>query len=211
TYAFNLATAMIDRDRFFVTHDQNVVGNNFDVLLRSQPFGMDNRFAARLQTSTNHIVFGQEGNPNAYPFDSVTVIDPSPGLYGSMFPNTRNSRLDPVAASFEDRLKLTPAFGLIGGVRFDDFTLSREGMNFDGSIPNGLPFSQTWKPVSYRAAATYEPIRDLMFYGMYATAYDPAAAGIFSVSPATTLALTSARISKPGSNQWLWDTKSKWR
>jgi iron complex outermembrane receptor protein len=37
-----------------------------------------------------------------------------------------------------------------------------------------------------------------MVYGMYATAYDPAAVGIFSVTPATTLALTSARILEAG-------------
>ena len=37
-----------------------------------------------------------------------------------------------------------------------------------------------------------------MIYGMYATAYDPAAAGIFSVTPGTTLALTSARIFETG-------------
>jgi iron complex outermembrane receptor protein len=37
-----------------------------------------------------------------------------------------------------------------------------------------------------------------MVYGMCATAYDPAAVGIFSVTPATTLALTSARILETG-------------
>ena len=40
-----------------------------------------------------------------------------------------------------------------------------------------------------------------MFYSMYATAYDPAAAGIFSVSPANSLALTSARIYETGVKQ----------
>jgi len=37
-----------------------------------------------------------------------------------------------------------------------------------------------------------------MFYGMYATAYDPAAAGIFSVSPANSLDLSSSRIYETG-------------
>ena len=210
TYAFNLGTATIDRDRFFVTHDQHVVGNNVDLLLNSQIAGMDNRFAAQLQASRNTIVFTEEGNPNAYPFDTVTVVDPYPGFYGSMFPDVRNSQLDTVAASFEDRLKLTPAFALIGGVRFDDFTLTRSGANFDGTIPAGLPFSQTWTPVSYRAAYTFEPIRELTFYSMFATAYDPAAAGIFSVSPATSLALTSARIYETGVKQLFWDNRAEW-
>jgi len=210
TYAFNLGTATIDRDRFFVTHDQHVVGNNLDLLLNSQIAGMDNRFAAQLQASRNSIVFTEEGNPNAYPFDTVAVIDPYPGFYGSMFPDVRNSQLDTVAASFEDRLKLTPAFALIGGVRFDDFTLTRSGSNFDGTIPTGLPFTQTWTPVSYRAAYTYEPIPGLTLYSMYATSYDPAAGGIFSVSPANSLALTSARIYESGVKQLLWDNRAEW-
>ena len=60
-------------------------------------------------------------------------------------------------------------------------------------FPTGQPFTQTWKPVSYRAAYTYEPIKDLMFYSMYATAYDPAAAAVFSVSPGNSLQLTSSQ------------------
>jgi iron complex outermembrane recepter protein len=127
-----------------------------------------------------------------------------------MSPNIRNSRLDTVAGSFEDRLKLTPMFALIGGVRVDDFTLSRNGVNFDGTIPNGQPFTKDWTPVSYRAAYTFEPIRNLVFYSMYATAYDPAAAGIFSLSPATPLDLTSSRIYETGVKQLLWNGKAEW-
>ncbi len=74
----------------------------------------------------------------------------------------------------------------------------------------GQPFSQTWRPVSYRAAYTYEPIKDLMFYSMYATAYDPAAANIFSISPGTSLALTSSAIYEAGVKQLLWDNKAEW-
>jgi iron complex outermembrane recepter protein len=198
TYAFDLATSMVDRDRFFVNQKQRVVGDNIDLLWNSSFFGMENRFAARLQVARNDIQFQQEGNPNAFPADSVTVVDPDPGLYGVPEPNVRNSRLDTVAGSIEDRLKVTPTLALIGGIRVEDLTLSRNGINFDGTIPTGLPFTTTWTPVSYRAATTFEPVKGLMVYGMYATAYDPAAAGIFSVTPGTTLALTSARIFETG-------------
>jgi iron complex outermembrane recepter protein len=210
TYALDLATSTIDRDRFFVTHDQHVIGDNTDLVWDSRIFGMSNRLAAQLQLSRNWITFMEEGNPNDYPYDTVAIIDPDPGLYGSEFPDTRNSRLDDIAASFEDRLKLTPAFALIGGVRFDDITLARDGVDFDGSIPGGLPFSKTWTPVSYRAAYTYEPIPDLTLYSMYATAFDPAAAGIFSVTPGTSLALTGARVYETGVKQLFWDNKAEW-
>jgi iron complex outermembrane receptor protein len=199
TYAFNPATSLIDRDRFFVTHRQQVVGNVSDLVLNSAFAGMENRFAGSLQVSRNDIQFGQEGNPNTFPADSVTVLNPDPGFYGIPQPNFRNSRLDNVALSLEDRLKITPWFALIGGIRVEDLTLSRDGANFDGTPVTGQPFTRTWDPVSYRAAATFEPVKGLMLYAMTATAYDPSGpANVLTVSPGTTLELTSARIYEAG-------------
>jgi iron complex outermembrane recepter protein len=198
TYAFNPNTSLVDRDRFFVTHKQQVIGNNTDVAWDSSFYGMENRLAAQLQVSRNDITFAQEGNPNSFPFDSVDPINPTPGFYGIPMPNVRNSTLENLAGSVEDRLKLTPWFALIGGVRFEDIRLSRDGINFDGTVPAGQPFTKEWQPVSYRAAATFEPVKGLMFYGMYATAYDPAIADIFSVSPGNSVDLTSSRIYETG-------------
>jgi iron complex outermembrane receptor protein len=198
TYAFNPTTSLVDRDRFFVTHKQQVIGNNTDVAWDSSFFGMENRLAGQLQASRNDITFAQEGNPDTFPFDSVDPINPIPGFYGVPQPNIRNSTLENLAGSIEDRLKITPWFALIGGIRVEDIRLSRDGINFDGSIPAGQPFAKNWQPVSYRAAATFEPTKGLMFYGMYATAYDPAIADIFSVSPGNSVDLTSARIYETG-------------
>ena len=217
TYAFgdadsgpNCMPSVICRDRFFVDHNQHVIGDNADFTWDSRLFGMDNRFAAQLQLSRDWITFVEEGDPNDYPYDSVSVVDPDPGVYGPEFPDTRNKRLDDVAGAFEDRLKLTSAFALIGGVRLDDYTLASNGIDFDGTIPAGEPFTQTWRPVSYRAAATYQPIPDMTFYSMYATSYDPAAANVFSVNASAPLALTSAAIYETGFKQLLWDNRAEW-
>ncbi len=69
SYAFDNsgATPVIDRDRFFVAHDQHVFGNNTDFIWNSAFFGMENRLAAQLQVSRNDIKFTQEGNPNDFP------------------------------------------------------------------------------------------------------------------------------------------------
>jgi iron complex outermembrane recepter protein len=198
TYAFDTGTSMIDRDRFYVSHKQQVVGDNTDVAWNSAFFGMENRMAGQIQLSRNDIQFNEEGNPNAYPFDSVDPLNPVPGFYGVPNPDIRNSSLQTAAGSIEDRLKITPWFALIGGVRFEDIVLSRDGVNFDGSIPDGQPFTKEWQPVSYRGAATFEPVKGLMFYGMYATAYDPAIADIFSVAPGNSIDLTSSRIYEVG-------------
>jgi hypothetical protein len=208
TYAFNTATSAIDRDRFAVTHRQHVFGDNTDLVWDSRLFGMDNRLAAQLQASRNQITFLQHAG--GFPEDTVAVVDPSPGVYGPIAFDTRNSRLDTIALSFEDRLKLTPAFALIGGVRLEDLTLARNGINADGTIPDGQPFTKTWHPISYRAAYTWEPIRKLTFYSMVATAYDPAAAGIFSISPANSVQLTSARIYETGVKQLFWNDQAEW-
>jgi hypothetical protein len=83
-----------------VTHNQHIIGNNADLTWDSLFFGVDNRFAAQLQASSNWITFEQEGNPNSFPADTVSVIDPSPGVNGPEFPNTRNSRLTDAAPLF---------------------------------------------------------------------------------------------------------------
>jgi iron complex outermembrane recepter protein len=214
TYAFDDGSVfvpnVIDRDRFFVDHNQHAVGDNLDFLWDSRLFGMDNRLATQFQVSGDWITFTEEGDPNDYPYDYVSAVDPDQGLYGPEFPDVRNKQLDDVALAFEDRLKITPAFALIGGVRVDDYTLKSNGTDYDGTIPDGEPFTQTWKPVSYRAAATYEPIKDLVFYGMYATSYDPAAADVFSVNASTPLALTSADIYETGVKQSFWDNRAEW-
>ena len=49
-----------------------------------------------------------------------------------------------------------------------------------------------------------------MFYSMFATAYDPAVAGIFSISPGNSLQLTSSRIYETGAKQLFWDGKAEW-
>jgi iron complex outermembrane recepter protein len=215
TYAFDngavFAPNVIDRDRFFVTHNQHVAGNNLDFLADSRLFGMDNRLAAQLQLSSDRITFVQEGNPSDYPYDFVSVIDPVQGVYGTEFPQIFNKRLDDVALAVEDRLKVTPEFALIGGIRVDDWMLTSNTVNCSICSPiPGEPFSQTWKPVSYRAAYTYEPISNLIFYSMFATSYDPAVADVFFVSANTPLALTSTEIYETGVKQLFWDKKAEW-
>ncbi|MBU6462010.1 MAG: TonB-dependent receptor [Bradyrhizobium sp.] len=215
TYAFD-GVSMIDRGRFFVQHNQHVYGDNTNVTLNNSFFGMENRLALQLQASRNDISFAEEGNPNAYPFDSVSVVNPDPGVYGAGVPQPdyRTNRLDTFATAAEDRLKINSMFSLIGGVRFEDFQLSRDGIDTGGagpaSVPAGLPFTANWAPVSYRAAYTFEPVKGLMFYSLFSTAYDPAAAGVFSITPGSTLALTSAKIYETGVKRLFWDNRAEW-
>jgi len=209
TYAFNTTTnATIDRDRFFVGHDQHLVGNNTDLVVDSAIWGMDNRTAAQLQVSSNRITFSQHAG--GFPEDTVDVVSPDRGTYGVLEPDTVAKRLDTVALSVEDRLKPTSWLALIGGLRFEHMTLDSSRVNFDGNVPPGFDFTRSWNPVSYRAGVTIEPVRNLTLYAMTATAFDPAAAGIFSVRPGTSLELTSARIYEAGVKQLFWNDRAEW-
>ena len=106
TYAFDDGSVftpnVIDRDRFFVDHNQQMIGNNVDFIWDLRLFGMDNRFAAQLQANRNWITFVEEGDPNDYPYDYVTVIDPAASIYGPEFP-IRSAIGSPI---LPDRLKI---------------------------------------------------------------------------------------------------------
>jgi len=209
TYAFNDVISTIDRDRFFVSHDQKVYGNVTDLVWNSQIFGMENRVAAQLAASSNDILFKEDFG--GFPADTVSVVGPDRGFYGAFTDlETRSSHLNTVAGALEDRLKLTPTFALIGGVRVEDLQLTRNALDADGAVESNFPFTKTWTPVSYRAAYTWEPIRNLVFYSQYATAFDPAIGSVFSISPTSPLLLTSSRIYETGVKQLFWDNKAEW-
>jgi iron complex outermembrane receptor protein len=211
TYAFDGSTNMIAQDRFAVSHDQKLVGNNVDFNWDSTFFGMENRLASQLQLSRNTFSFKEDLEGDFPSATEIAVVDPQQQPYGPIVFDTRNNWLDDVALSFEDRLKLTSAFALIGGVRVEDLRMTRNGVNFDGTVPDGQPFTKSWAPVSYRAAYTYEPIPNLVFYSMYATAFNASSGLIFSVNPTTNTAqLTSTRTYETGAKQIFWGGKAEW-
>jgi iron complex outermembrane recepter protein len=219
TYAFKCSTAppspctdgTVDRDRFFVSHDQKVYGNVTDLVWNSQIFGMENRVAAQLAASSNDILFKEDFGPFPKEDEVIAVVGPDRGFYGAFTDlETRSSHLNTVAGSLEDRLKLTPTFALIGGVRVEDLQLTRNALDDTGAVLSNFPFTKTWTPVSYRAAYTWEPIRNFVFYSQYATAFDPAIGSVFSISPTSPLLLTSSRIYETGVKQLFWDNKAEW-
>ena len=171
---------------------------------------MENRLAAQLQVSRNDIRFGRKAIRRIPARCGFRHQPGSRRLWPAWQRTYRNSHLDTLAGSVEDRLKINPMFALIGGVRFEDFQLRAMAATSMARPVTGQPFTANWTPVSYRAAYTFEPVKGLMFYSMYATAYDPAAAGIFSISPGNSLALTSAKIYETGVKQLFWDNRAEW-
>jgi len=207
-YDFHSSTGLVDRSRFSVSHDQRLIGNIADLTWDSKVFGMDNRLTAEVAASHNDIHFVQ-----SFPSgDSVSLIGPARGVFGTVDDintDTRSSILDQVSQSFEDRLKITPTFALIGGVRIDEITIRRNG-SADPFDDPAFSFSQNWAPVSYRAGYTWEALPKTVFYSLYATSFDPSSAAIAELQPGTPLALTSSRIYETGVKQSLWNDRIEW-
>lgn len=205
--AFNAASSLVDRERFFVHHNQNLVGNNTDLTWNSHLFGMENRLVTALEFY--HLDFSRPGAAN-FPSDQVPLVDPFRGYYGLLTTQRQTATIDSFAINLEDRLKITQNFALIGGLRYNPFELDRTSTNVRGVSNPGFPYSVSFQPVTGRIGYTWEALPGMTFYSQYATASDLSAGSIFMLDPTQPLTLTSARSYETGVKSLLWDGRAEW-
>lgn len=205
--AFNTTNNLVDRERFFVHHNQNLVGNITDLTINSNVFGFDNRLVAAIETY--HLEFTRPAAAN-FPSDQVSLVDPQRGYYGLLLTQRQTATIDSVAINLEDRLKLTHNFALIGGVRYNPFEIDRESVDRFGVSRPGYPYTVNFQPVTGRIGYTWEAIPGLTFYSQYATASDLAAGSMFMLSPTQRLLLSPARSYETGVKNLLWDGRAEW-
>lgn len=205
--AFNTATNTVDRSRFYVAHSQRLVGNITDLTWDANIAGFDNRLVTTL--SSSYLDFVRPGAAN-FPGDSVDLVDPNRGFYGLLTTKQQTARIDNEALSFEDRLKLTRTFALIGGLRVEHIGLDRNSTDVNGLENANFPFSKSWAPVTGRIGYTWEAVPGLTFFSQYATGADISANNIFLLAPTQPLDLTTARIYETGVKHVLWDNRAEW-
>jgi len=205
--AFNAGLNMVDRERFFVAHDQKLIGNITDLVWNSNIAGMGNRLVTTLAAS--NLDFVRPGAAN-FPHDVVSLVDPARGTYGLLTTQQQTARIDNASLSLEDRLKVTRNFALIGGVRFEHIGLERNSTNAAGGERTGFPFSTSWAPVTGRVGYTWEAIPGMTFYSQYATGADVAANNIFLLGPQQPLNLTTSRTYETGVKQLFWNNRAEW-
>lgn len=205
--AFNTATNTVDRSRFYVAHSQRLVGNITDLVWDANIAGFDNRLVTTL--SSSYLDFVRPGAAN-FPGDSVDLVDPNRGFYGLLTTKQQTARIDNEALSFEDRLKLTRTFALIGGLRVEHIGLDRNSTDVNGLENANFPFSKSWAPVTGRIGYTWEAVPGLTFFSQYATGADISANNIFLLGPTQPLDLTTARTYETGVKHVLWDNRAEW-
>jgi iron complex outermembrane receptor protein len=205
--AFNSTTNMVDRERFYVAQSQRLVGDITDLTWDSNIAGFDNRMVATV--STSYLDFVRPGAAN-FPDDSVMLVDPMRGYYGLLTTQQQTARIDNEALAFEDRLKLTRSFALIGGLRVEHIGLDRNSTDVSGLEKPGFPYATDWAPVTGRIGYTWEAVPGLTFFSQYATGADVSANNIFLLAPNQPLDLTTSRTYETGVKHLLWDSRAEW-
>lgn len=205
--AFNTATNAVDRSRFYVAHSQRLVGNITDLTWDANIAGFDNRLVTTL--SSSYLDFVRPGAAN-FPGDSVDLVDPNRGFYGLLTTKQQTARIDNEALSFEDRLRLTRTFALIGGLRVEHIGLDHNSTDPAGIVNAGFPFTKAWAPVTGRIGYTWEAVPGLTLFSQYATGADISANNIFLLAPTQPLDLTTARTYETGVKHLLWDNSAEW-
>lgn len=205
--AFNSTTNTVDRERFYVAHSQRLVGNITDLTWDANIAGFDNRLVTTL--SSSYLDFVRPGAAN-FPGDSVPLIDPPRGYYGLLTTQQQTARIDNEALSFEDRLKLTRSFALIGGLRVEHIGLDRNSTNVNGLEKAGFPFTKDWAPVTGRLGYTWDAVPGLTFFSQYATGADVSANNIFLLGLTQPLDLTTSRTYETGVKHLLWNNRAEW-
>jgi iron complex outermembrane receptor protein len=205
--AFNADVNLVDRERFFVAHDQKLFGNITDLTWNSNIAGMDNRLVTTFAAS--NLDFVRPGAAN-FPHDLVSLVDPARGTYGLLTTQQQTAKIDNESLSLEDRLKITRNFALIGGLRFEHIGLDRNSTTVTFAERAGFPFSKDWAPVTGRFGYTWEAIPGMTFYSQYATGADVSASNIFLLGALQPLDLTTSRTYETGVKQLFWDNRAEW-
>lgn len=205
--AFDSTKNQVYRERFYVAHSQRLVGNITDLIWDANIAGFDNRLVTTL--SSSYLDFVRPGEA-IFPNDYVPLVDFDRGYYGSLTTQQQIARIDNEALSFEDRLKLTRSFALVGGLRVEHIGLDRNSTDKNGLEKAEFPYSKDWAPVTGRIGYTWEAVPGLTFYSQYATGADVAANNIFLLLPTQPLDLTTARTYETGVKHLFWDNRAEW-
>lgn len=205
--AFNAGTGLVDRERFYVAHDQTTVGNKSELQWDAPLGGLRNRLVAALEWADTRFV--RPGAAN-FPNDSVSLVDPQRGTYGLLTTQVQTANITNVALAVEDRLVLGGGLAVIAGLRNESIALDRTSANAAGVQRAGFPFSKTWRPTTGRLGLTWDLAPETTLYGQYATAADVAANNLFLLRANQPLDLTRTRSAEVGVKQSFWSQRGEW-
>jgi iron complex outermembrane receptor protein len=191
---------------FFVTHDQDLLGNRFTANLSSQIAGRDNQLVAGLEV-TDLDFSRARGFRRKIPLaagDSVDPIVPVAGNYGDReLRGISPTDIDTRAVFLEDAFHLTESITLVGALRYEELDLVRKNFN-DSGVLEASGFARDFDWVSVRLGAVAKLSDDVSAYAQYSDGKDPVNNNIFLVNSGENLDLTDAE-------QWEVGLKGSWQ
>ncbi len=204
TYLYDSATGMINRDRFFVDHQQDLEGDQGDLTISYPIFGFKNKL--NIGYDFSHLDFRRaRGFPNN---DEVSLFNPNPGQFNPGNPPGGNQQPlagvsptfynDP-ATFFEDIFYVTPKLKLVTGARYDYYSLDRQNFNANstGTALTGLntrsSFKRVYDPFTYRIGAVYDINQYITPYASFTTGQDPVSSDIFIVNASQNYSLSRSK------------------
>jgi iron complex outermembrane receptor protein len=194
TYSFDPGTQLIDRDRFFIFHRQNLYGDQIDGSLRGKLLGLPNTFV--LGADYSHLNFVRSrGFPDG---DAVDPFNPTPGLFGAIVPRQSPTRWNDYALFFEDALDLTGKLKLVTGGRHDQLDLNRQNYDAADVFDPTTSFAKTFKTDNFRIGAVYRLNHDVTPYVSWTTGADPVGSDIILVNSDENFALARSHQIEAG-------------
>lgn len=193
-YAFNSGNGLIDRDRFFVFHDQELFGDQLTLTHRGSLFGRENTFVAGIDYS-NLDFMRSRGFPDG---DSVNPFNPQPGLFGDIVERKSPTEWDSTALFLEDAMDFTAALKLVVGARFDRLELDRRNFGPTGAFQPATSFTRTYEGSNWRIGLVYELNSSVTPYVSFNTGQDPVGANVFLVNAGQDFDLSDARQIEAG-------------
>lgn len=189
SYSFNTTTNLIDRDRFFVFHEQDLWGDQASATVDTTLFGRPNKLVVGFEYS--HLDFKRSrGFPDG---DSVDPLNPSPGVFGSIVPRVSPTTFDNWAVFFENGLDITDDLKLVVGGRYEKLDLDRRNYGPDGAFQLETSFERSFSPNTWRVGLVYDVNQYVTPYLSFTTAKDPAGSDVFIVNAGQAFDLSSSR------------------
>ena len=159
---------------FFVTHEQELVGNRFTAQYDFDLGGMENTVLGGFETTSLDFERAR-GFRRAEPLaagDSVDPYAPIAGLYGpeelrGVSPTDIQTR----AVFLENALKISDRLSVVGALRYEQLELDRQNFNSDGVL-EASSFDRDFDWTSWRIGSVFKLADHVAAYAQYSEVHD---------------------------------------
>lgn len=195
SYTYDTDTGQVDRDRFFVFHDQTLWGNQTSLTVDRPVGGLANRLVVGIDYSDLDF----ERNRGFPDGDSVALDGRGPsGAFGPIVKRRSPTTWTNAALFLEDVLELTDKAKLVIGGRYEYLDLDRKNFGPDGTFQPGTSFTATYRPANGRVGLVYDVTPNITPYASFTTATDPVGSNIFIVNAGENFDLSKSRQAEAG-------------